>query len=160
MDQPGRSRCIACGRINRGVEDQRGAMPPNPSDADGGRIAVMTSTTIVFSIVLILLGFAGYFGTGTSSLTALIPAFFGLVMLILGILARSDAARKHAMHAAATVALVGLIGALFSLLRTPLDLRPAMAVFSQVAMIVLMAIFLALCIKSFRDSRRARAARL
>jgi hypothetical protein len=119
----------------------------------------MASTTIAFSVALILLGFGGYFGTGTSSLTALIPAFFGLVMLMLGMLARSDAARKHAMHAAAAVALVGLLGALFSLLRSPLDLRPAMAVFSQVAMIVLLAVFLALCIKSFRDARRARAAR-
>jgi hypothetical protein len=34
-----------------------------------------------------------------------------------------------------------------------------MAVFSQVAMIVLLGVFLALCIKSFRDARRARAAR-
>ena len=120
----------------------------------------MASTTIVFAVLLILLGGVGYFGTGTSSLTALIPSFFGLLLLILGILARSDAARKHAMHAAAMVALVGLLGALFSLLRTPLDLRPAMAVFSQVAMVVLMAVFLTLCIKSFREARRARAARL
>src|SRR5262245_35848543 len=120
----------------------------------------MASTTIIVAVLLIVLGGAGYFGTGTSSLTALIPAFFGLLLLILGVLARSDGARKHAMHAAAMVALVGLLGALFSLVRTPLDVRPPMAVFAQVAMLVLMAVFLALCIKSFRDARKARAARL
>ncbi len=120
----------------------------------------MASTTVIFGLLLIVLGLAGYFGTGTSSFTALIPALFGLLLLMLGILARAESARKHSMHAAAMVGLVGLLGALFSLVRTPLDLRPAVAVFSQVAMAVLMAIFLTLCIKSFRDSRRARTARL
>ena len=81
-------------------------------------MVTMSSTTIVFGMLLTLLGLAGYFLTGASSSTALIPAIFGVLLLVLGFLARSEAARKHAMHAAATVALVGCGGALFSLMRT------------------------------------------
>jgi O-antigen/teichoic acid export membrane protein len=119
-------------------------------------MSAMASTTIVFGVILTLLGFAGYFLTGTDSITALIPAIFGLLLLVLGFLARSESIRKHAMHAAATVALVGFIGALFSLLRVPFDARPALAVASQAAMVVLTAAFVALCVRSFIAARRAR----
>lgn len=120
----------------------------------------MPSITIVFGILLTLLGLGGYFLTGTSSFTALIPALFGLLLLVLGFLARSDSVRKHAMHAAVTVALVGFVGASYGLLRTPFGLRPGIAIFSQIAMALLTGIFVALCVKSFIDARRARAAKL
>ena len=120
-------------------------------------MATMASTTILFGVLLTLLGLGGYFLTGTSSVTALIPAIFGVPLLVLGFLARSEPARKHAMHAAAAVALVGCAGALFSLVRTPVAPRVAMAVFSQAAMAVLTAVFVGLCVKSFIDVRRARA---
>ena len=42
----------------------------------------MASTTIVFGILLTLLGLVGYAMTRTS-MTALIPALFGLLLLIL-----------------------------------------------------------------------------
>jgi O-antigen/teichoic acid export membrane protein len=116
----------------------------------------MASTTILFGVLLTLLGFLGYFMTGTSSLTALIPAAFGVLLIALGFIARSEATRKHAMHAAAAVSLIGMIGALIPLLRTPAGVRPAMAVASQVAMVVLTALFLALCVRSFIAARRAR----
>lgn len=116
----------------------------------------MASTTIVFGLVLTLIGFLGYFMTGTSSFTALIPAAFGLLLVVLGFVGREEGARKHAMHAAATVALVGFLGALMSLLRTPAGVRPALAVASQVAMLLLTGIFVMLCVKSFIDARRAR----
>jgi hypothetical protein len=118
-------------------------------------MTAMASTTIVFGLLLTALGLAGYFLTGTS-VTALIPAFFGVILLVLGLLARSDSIRKHAMHAAAAVALIGCLGALFSLFRAPLATRPALAVFSQAAMAVLTAAFVALCVRSFRAARRAR----
>lgn len=116
----------------------------------------MAFTTIVFGLVLTLLGLTGYFLTGTSSFTALIPAAFGLLLLVLGFIARSEATRKHAMHAAAAVALVGFVGALMSLLRTPAGVRSAVALYSQLAMVVLTGLFVALCVKSFIAARRAR----
>jgi hypothetical protein len=120
-------------------------------------MTAMASTTILFGILLTLLGVVGYALTLTS-MTALIPALFGLLLVILGFLARSESIRKHAMHAAAAVALVGCIGALIPLLRTPSGLRPTIAVFSQIAMVVLTAVFVALCVRSFRAARRRRSA--
>ncbi len=119
-------------------------------------MTAMASTTIVFGVILTLLGLGGYLLTGTSSVTALIPAIFGLLLLVLGALARSEPLRKHAMHAAATIALVGCAGALFSLLRTPAAPRSAMAIISQAGMVVLTAVFVGLCVRSFIDARRAR----
>ena len=116
----------------------------------------MASTTILFGVLLTLLGLGGYLLSGTSSTTALIPAIFGLMLLVLGFIARSEPARKHAMHAAATVALLGCAGALFSLVRTPAAPRVAMAIFSQATMVVLTTVFMGLCVRSFVDARRAR----
>jgi peptidoglycan/LPS O-acetylase OafA/YrhL len=119
----------------------------------------MASTTILFGVLLILIGLVGYFGTGTYSWTALIPAMFGVLLLVLGLLARAEALRKHAMHAAAAVGVVGFFGALMPLLRTPSGVRSAIAGYSQAAMAILMFVFVVLCVKSFIDARRARAGR-
>ncbi len=119
----------------------------------------MASTTILFGLLLAALGLGGYFATGTSSVTALIPAIFGLLFIALGFVARSEASRKHAMHGAAMVGLIGLLTAGGSLLTNPPGLRPALAVNSQIAMALLCAIFLVLCVRSFIEARKARAAK-
>ena len=119
----------------------------------------MTSTTRTLGLALILLGIVGYFGTGRTSVTALIPAFFGAVFVILAIVARSDAARKHAMHAAVALALLGLIGTLIRLIpaiQAGQIGRPA--VLAQLVMSVLLVGYVVLGVKSFSDSRRARLA--
>ena len=119
----------------------------------------MASTTTIFGLLLTALGLGGYFLTGTSSATALIPALFGLFLIVLGFIARGERARKHAMHAASMVGLIGLIVAGGSLLMTPQDVRPPLAVYGQIAMALLSAVFLALCVKSFINARKARTAR-
>lgn len=124
----------------------------------------MPAITIIYGILLILLGAAGFFGTGATSPTALIPAAFGVPVLLLGLLARArPAARMHAMHGAVLLALVGFLGSLSGLMKLPALLsaqppdRPA-AVAAQSAMALLSVIFVALCVKSFVDARRARGA--
>ena len=62
-------------------------------------MAGMSSTTILFGVLLTALGVAGYFLTGAVSPTALIPTWFGLPLVALGYVSRSEAMRKHAMHA-------------------------------------------------------------
>jgi hypothetical protein len=114
---------------------------------------------MLFGVLLTLLGGVGYVLTGAVSPTALIPTWFGLPLVALGYLSRSEAMRKHAMHAAATIGLVGCGGALFSLIRTPAGPSSSMATFSQAATVLLTAAFVGLCVKSFRDARRARTAR-
>ena len=70
----------------------------------------MANTTISFGVILLVLGIGGYFGSGMVSLTALIPAVFGLVLLICGVVARDPNKRKHAMHFAAMVGVLGFLG--------------------------------------------------
>jgi hypothetical protein len=120
----------------------------------------MASTTRSFGIVLILLGLASYLLTGRTSVTALIPAFFGAVFVILALVARNEAARKHAMHAAVALALLGLLATLGRVVPAVAGgnlMRPA--VLAQLAMVVLLGIYIALGVKSFKEARRARLAR-
>jgi uncharacterized membrane protein len=121
---------------------------------------LMASTTRSFGIVLILLGLAGYLLTGRTSVTALIPAFFGAVFVILALVARNEAARKHAMHAAVALALIGLLATLARVVPALAGgnlTRPA--VLAQLAMTVLLGVYIALGVKSFKEARRARLAR-
>ena len=65
----------------------------------------MPTITINFGRILILIGAIGYIyglvATTYASPTALIPAFFGLILLVLGYIARAkENLRKHLMHAA------------------------------------------------------------
>jgi hypothetical protein len=118
----------------------------------------MASTTIIVGIALIIVGLAGYFLTGGVSKTALIPAAFGLVIALAGLLARDERRRKHAMHAAVAIALLGFLGSVRGLLRIGdvLDgtaVRPA-AVVSQSIMAVLTGIYVVLAIRSFVNARK------
>jgi hypothetical protein len=117
----------------------------------------MATTTSLFAVVLLLLGISSYLLTDRVSTTALIPAYFGAALGLLGRLARREHLRKHAMHGAAMVALVGLAGALFSLFRAPLGSRSPVAEGAQALMVLLMGVFLVLCVRSFVAARRARA---
>jgi hypothetical protein len=123
----------------------------------------MAKTTIGFGIAFIVLGLAGYFGSGMASPTALIPAVFGVLFCSLGAIARDPAKRKHTMHAAALLGLLAVLGAGRGLTQIgpllagePVE-RPN-AVIAQSIMAVLGLIFVVLCIKSFRDARRNRVA--
>ena len=120
----------------------------------------MTSTTRLFGLILIVLGVASYFLTGRTSVTALIPAIFGAVLVICALIARNESARRHAMHAAVAV---GLLGAIASLVRAvPAVIagnggRPA--VISQLVMAVLLLIYVGLGVQSFIAARKARTGR-
>jgi hypothetical protein len=119
----------------------------------------MPLTTRTLGIVLILLGLISYFGTGRTSVTALIPAFFGAVFVILALAANNPSARKHVMHAAVAIALLGLLGTLGRLIPALVAgqlTRPA--VLAQLVMSVLLIGYIALGVKSFKEARRARVA--
>ena len=83
--------------------------------------------------------------------------WLGVALLVLGVVARSEQARKHAMHMAALIATLGFVGALIPLLRTPAGVRSNVALASQLAMVLLTGIFVVLCVRSFISARRARA---
>jgi len=118
----------------------------------------VSKITIAVGAILIALGLIGYLGTGMVSWTALIPAFFGLPLLILGILALQEGRRKNAMHAAVAIGLLGFLGGAFSFVRPLLsggEMKP-MAATMQGLMALTCAAFVGLGVKSFIDARRAR----
>ena len=121
----------------------------------------MATVSIGFGLALTVLGAGAYLGTGAQSVTALIPSFFGLPVVVLGILARDGRRLKMTMHAAAVLALLGLLGSArgvpgaLALVGGGQVARPE-AVVVQAIMAALCAAFLVLALRSFVLARRAR----
>jgi uncharacterized membrane protein len=124
----------------------------------------MAKVTLVFAVLLVALGLAGYFGTGSVHPTALIPAWFGLALGICGFLAISpnEGRRKLFMHINVTIGLVGLIGAAVEAVRgyghaRAQGLEPDhIALASKLTMAGLLLIYVNMCVRSFIAARRAR----
>ena len=122
----------------------------------------MPLITLGYGSILIAIGVVGYYATGQASITALIPTFLGLIAAIFGAIARNERFLKHAMHGAAVVGLLGTLGTMRSLSQLPSLFdgsaeRPE-AVLAQGLTLLLSVIFLALCVRSFIEARRAREA--
>jgi hypothetical protein len=128
---------------------------------------------IVFGILLIALGVWGYWGgvlglwqpLGLAapehlSWTALIPAYMGAALIVLGLLALKESLLKHAMHAAALIGVLGLLAAGGRLVSSLISKGEVKGVggASLVAMTVLSVLFVVLCINSFIQARRRRRA--
>ncbi len=123
----------------------------------------MAKITIGIGCVLIALGVGSYLGTGRESVTALIPAFFGLPLALLGVVALNDGRRKHAMHAAAAIGLLGFLGAARGFAKLPAllsggDVEKPVAAYAQITMSLVCLVFLVLCVNSFIKARRSGGA--
>jgi hypothetical protein len=119
----------------------------------------MPRIIFTFAVIFVLLGIGAYLLTEAQSWTALIPAIFGLLLAIAGGISLKSL--KHGGHIAALVGLLGFLGTasrLLSALRSgePIELLSAVGV--QAVFAVLCLGFVALCVKSFIDARRARTA--
>jgi hypothetical protein len=123
----------------------------------------MAKTTVLFGILLILLGGAGYMLTGQKYPTSLIPGAFGVVLVAFGSLAEGPDPKRRMlfMHIAVTI---GLIGFLFTapalvqvveLFKGKLFPYPA-AIEEKAAMSALLLIYVVLCVRSFIAARRSR----
>ena len=128
---------------------------------------MMAWPTIIFGSVLVMLGATSYVNgkpsetTGVVSPTSLIPAGFGVVLVLCGLLAFSEKLRKHAMHAAAMVGLLGALGGLVPAIRQAskpdVAFDPnAPAVRSGLLMTIVCTVFVVMCVKSFIDARRLK----
>jgi hypothetical protein len=117
----------------------------------------MPALTRTVGFLLILLGVSGYIGTGRASITALIPAIFGAIFLVLAMVARNPNARRHAMHAAVALALLGVLGTaprIFAAISAGTAGR--VATLAQIAMALALLVYVVFGVKSFIDARRAR----
>ncbi len=125
----------------------------------------MARLTILFGVVLILLGGFGFVATGSHAPTALIPSYVGIVLLLLGFFAYTPDLKRRMifMHIAVTVGLLGFLGTVKSgiidylLMMNGRQFPHPVAVEEKAAMSVLMLVFVLLCVRSFISARRARA---
>lgn len=124
----------------------------------------MVKVTLVFAVLLIVLGLVGYYGTGAIHSTALIPAWFGVALAFFGLLAisPSESRRKLFMHINVTIGLLAFIGGAVEAVRGYVSAihaghQPDMiALASKLTMTGLMLIYVILCVRSFIETRRAR----
>lgn len=122
----------------------------------------MPGIAVGFGISLLALGIGVYLASGRSSLTALIPAAFGFALVALGFIAKRPSATKHAMHAAAVISVLGFLGSVDGIVGLAQMIAGAtvelpLAVAAKAVMAVDLAVFLWLCVRSFRQARLARA---
>lgn len=125
----------------------------------------MAKLTIVFGVLLALIGIAGYVSTGSAHPTALIPCGVGLLFILVGVLANSEDSKKRMlwMHVAVTVALLMFLGTIpadvdvIRLSRGTVFPHP-IAVLEKSGMSLLCLLFVALCVRSFIAARRQRLA--
>lgn len=120
----------------------------------------MPSTAIISGVLLIVIGIFGYVFSiidGNTSITALIPAAFGLLLAVLGFIAKSNEnLRKHLMHVAVIIGLLGFLIPTIRLLSKISDIKVSLAVISQAAMAIVCLFFVILSVQSFINARRNR----
>lgn len=123
----------------------------------------MARLTIVFGVLLILVGVAGFILTGSNHPTALIPSLIGLLLAIAGTLARTEDLKRRMvwMHAAVTIGLLGFLGTLKSAydvtrLANGVEYPHPIAIEEKAATCLLCLIYVAFCVRSFIEARRDR----
>ncbi len=124
----------------------------------------MAKLTMVFGVVLILLGAGAFLLTGHHP-HSFIPMGFGVLLALLGALANTEDAKKRMlfMHIAVTVGLLGFLGTIPGIIGVAqmamghATLRPDAAKV-QALMGTVCLIFVLLCVRSFVEARRARTA--
>jgi len=124
----------------------------------------MANLTIRFGLLLIVLGGVVWFASTPHAPTSLIPAFFGLLLVLFGSLARTEDTKRRMiwMHVAVTLGLLGFVFPLIRAVRPAIKMmqgsavaRP-LAVQEELAMSLICLVFTALCVRSFIHARRSR----
>jgi hypothetical protein len=124
----------------------------------------MAKLTLIFALILIVLGVAVFVATGSHAPTALIPAYFGILLGILGLLANTPNSKRRMlfMHIAVTVGLIGFVfpgwrgvSDLVSQMHGQIVLRPT-AMKEELAMAAICLVYVLLCVRSFVAARRER----
>jgi hypothetical protein len=120
----------------------------------------MARTSVIVGLLLAVVGGAGYIVSNMVSPTALIPAAFGVAIVMLGVYGREATRRRTAMHLAMGVALVGIVGSIGGLFTVISSLSggatPGLAASSKAAMAVVLIAYLTIGIRSFIAARAAR----
>jgi hypothetical protein len=129
-------------------------------------VSGMAKLTMVFGVILIGIGIAGFIATGSAHPTALIPSAIGLILAICGLVANTEDAsrRKLWMHIAVTVGLLSFLMTLKSTYDVMLLAHhaadytrgKAIAIEEKAATCLVSLLFVAFCIRSFVIARTTR----
>ncbi len=113
------------------------------------------NANLLNAVVLIAMGAWGYFGSITPSPTALIPVFFGIVLLVLTNSIRNE--HKVLSHVAVVLTVLVVVALAAKPLGRALSENDTMAIVRIGAMIFTCVIALVYFIKSFMDARKSGA---
>lgn len=113
---------------------------------------------IVLGIVLVVVGAGAYVLSDFASITALIPALFGVLVAILGVVGRQTDRQRVAAYGIGLLAVLGVLGSTRGIpdiiaLLTGEAVDSVIAAVSQGAMIVICLMLLAAVIQFIRDTR-------
>ena len=117
----------------------------------------VTNLAKLFGAILVAWGIMAYFmqSADPPSITAMIPAFMGLPLLSLGLLADwNEPNSHHYMHAAMVFALLMVLGGAQGLI--DIDGKSNLAIGSHLILALLGIIFMVAGIMSFRHARKLR----
>ncbi len=123
----------------------------------------MAKVTLIFAFLLIVLGLAGYIGTGSQHPTAMIPAWIGIALGVSAFLSMSpkESRRKLFMHTNVVIATLGFLGTAAEVIRSYVHDASAgiaasrTAEASKLMLASLLLIYIVLCIRSFKAARRS-----
>jgi hypothetical protein len=114
----------------------------------------MSKKSVIVGSILILLGVIVTIISDSSSATSLIPAFIGVVFVVLGLGGNlKPQLNHHFMHGAAALSLIAILGSLGSLIGRG---STGWALFSQLATTIICLLFMVTAIQSFKAARIAR----
>lgn len=104
---------------------------------------------------LILLGLIGYFGGGRTSLTALIPSLFGLLIFLSSLFAQKPKYLKLGSSLASSLGLLGFLVPLRRLLPqiSQGEFELGFAPIAMILMVAICGVFTFSCIRAFRAVR-------
>ena len=127
---------------------------------NSGAIAWFLNNMPLYSIItggfLAVFGVYSYISAGQSSITALIPTFIGLGLLLPGWLAYSNPEmKKHGMHVAAVFALIGTLGGLMAI-PAIIDGDWSGSTIAQLVLLLFCGEYMFFSIMSFREARIKR----
>ena len=119
----------------------------------------MVRFTTALGVALVVLGVGAYVLTSAASVTALIPTFVGVPLLVCAALARSATRRRPALAVALAIALLGALGSSMNAFRIGEAIagtaqRPA-AVWVSAIMFVLLVAYVVASGRALLSSRRA-----
>jgi multisubunit Na+/H+ antiporter MnhE subunit len=124
----------------------------------------MAKLTIWVGVLLVAVAVGFWLAAGRVESAALHPAGLGVLLVVCGLLANTENAKKRMlwMHIAVTLGLIGfllpLVRTILQVVKGTLSTATSLALGERFATILLCLVFVGLCVRSFIAARRARTA--